>query len=229
MAGRLAATRAGVDGVRHAPAGPPWGELQPLRSDRYSAPMAQYVALLRGINVGGNNRIKMPELRRCFEALGLGNVATYIQSGNVLFEAAQAGPARLSARIEAALSERFGYQARIVLRSHGQMRAIVADAPGGFGSQPDLYRYDVVFLRGPLTAAEAMEHLRTKEGVDQAFAGDGVCYFARLASRAAQSYLSRFVALPVYQRTTIRNWHTTVKLQVLMDARGEGPRSSPRA
>ena len=191
--------------------------------------MAQYVALLRGINVGGNNLIKMPELRRSFEACGFGNVATYIQSGNVLFEAAERSPASLSARIEAALSERFGYQARIVLRSHVQMRAIVATAPAGFGSQPDLYRYDVLFLREPLTAADAMKDLRTRDGVDQAFAGDGVCYFSRLASRAAQSYLSRIVALPVYQSMTIRNWNTTVKLWALMDARGEGTRNSPRA
>src|SRR5215217_2307904 len=116
--------------------------------------MAQYVALLRGINVGGNNLIKMTELRRCFEDQGFGNVATYIQSGNVLFEAARERPASLSARIEEALLQRFGYQARIVLRSHGQMRAIVADAPAGFGSRPDLYRYDVIFLREPLSAAE---------------------------------------------------------------------------
>jgi uncharacterized protein (DUF1697 family) len=194
----------------------------PVRSGRYSVLMAQYVALLRGINVGGNNLIKMLELRRCFEALGFGNVATYIQSGNVLFETTQREPAGLAARIEAALSEQFGYQARIVLRSHGQLRAIVAGAPSGFGDQPDRYRYDVVFLREPLTAAEAMQDLRTREGVDQASAGDGVCYFSRLASRAAQSYLSRIVALPVYQSMTIRNWNTTVKLRALLDARGEG-------
>ena len=191
--------------------------------------MAQYVALLRGINVGGNNLIKMTELRRCFEALGFGNVATYIQSGNVLFEAAERGPADLSARIEEALSEQFGYQARIVLRSHDQMRAIVADAPTGFGSQPDRYRYNVIFLREPLTAAEAMQDLRTRDGVDQACAGDGVCYFSLLVSRAAQSYLSRISALPVYQSMTIRNWNTTVKLRALMDARAEGPRRSPQA
>jgi uncharacterized protein (DUF1697 family) len=182
--------------------------------------MARYVALLRGINVGGNNLIPMAELRSCFEALGFGNVATYIQSGNVLFEADRPKPPSLSARIEEALSERFGYQARIVLRSHSQMHAIVADAPAGFGSQPDLYRYDVLFLREPLIAAEAMKELRTREGVDQAFAGDGVCYFSRLISRASQSYMSRIVALPVYQSMTIRNWNTTVKLLALMDTLG---------
>ena len=69
------------------------GTRAPVRSGRYGVPMAQYVALLRGINVGGNNRIKMPELRRRFEELGFGAVATHIQSGNVLFEAARRRPA----------------------------------------------------------------------------------------------------------------------------------------
>jgi uncharacterized protein (DUF1697 family) len=190
--------------------------------------MAQYVALLRGINVGGNNRITMPELRRCFEALGFGDVATYIQSGNVLFEATERRPADLAVQIEEALAERFGYPARIALRSHGRMRAVVAGAPAGFGGRPDRYRYDVVFLREPLTAAEAMRDLRTRVGVDEAFAGDGVWYFARLASRASQSYLSRIVALPVYQSMTIRNWNTTVRLLALLDARGEGATTSLR-
>jgi uncharacterized protein (DUF1697 family) len=183
--------------------------------------MAHYVALLRGINVGGNNIIKMTELRRCIEELGFGNVATYIQSGNVLFETSEPRQASLSVRIEDALLQRFGYQARIVLRSHRQLQAVVADAPAGFGSQPDLYRYDVIFLREPLSAAEAMQALKTRDGVDQVFAGHGVCYFSRLISRATQSYLSRLVALPIYQSVTVRNWNTTTKLLDLLEARIE--------
>jgi uncharacterized protein (DUF1697 family) len=57
--------------------------------------------------------------------------------------------------------------------------------------------------------------------VDQAFAGESVCYFSRLISRATQNYLSRIITLPVYQSMTVRNWNTTTRLKVLMDARGE--------
>ena len=184
--------------------------------------MAQYVALLRGINVGGNNIIPMADLKRCFEAQGFLDVATYIQSGNVLFEAGAEQPASLSARIEAALQARFNYDGRTVLRSHAQMQAFVAKAPAGFGSQPDQYRYDVLFLREPLSVAEAMRELKPREGVDQAFAGDGVCYFSRLISRATQSNLRLIVMRPVYQNMTIRNWNTTAKLTALMDARAKG-------
>jgi uncharacterized protein (DUF1697 family) len=174
-----------------------------------------YVALLRGINVGGKNLIKMPDLKASFEQLGLENVGTYIQSGNVLFSARrveQAAPAR----IEGALSKAFNYESRVVVRSLRAMQAIVAKAPKGFGGDPSDYRYDVFFLREPLTAAEAMRTITTKDGVDQAFAGPGVLYFSRLVARLASSHASRIAGIPIYQNMTIRNWNTTTKLLSLM-------------
>lgn len=68
-------------------------------------------------------------------------------------------------------------------------------------------------------ASEAMQDIPRHAGIDQAFAGDGVCYFSRLISRAAQSYLGRLIAVPMYQSVTVCNWNTTVKLNALMDAR----------
>ena len=64
-----------------------------------------------------------------------------------------------------------------------------------------------------------MRYIPLRDGVDQVFAGEGVCYFARLISRATQSYMSRIVGTPNYKSMTIRNWNTTVKLLALMDAR----------
>ncbi len=179
--------------------------------------MQKFVALLRGINVGGKNVIKMVDLAACFQAQGFENVRTYIQSGNVIFSAAETDRSRLAGQIEQALSVAFQYQASLVLRSLEQMRAIIAQAPDGFGSQPATYRYDVIFLKEPLTSAEAMQDVRTKEGVDQAFAGDGVLYFSRLISKASQSHLTRIIALPIYQQMTIRNWNTSTRLLSLME------------
>lgn len=179
--------------------------------------MNQYVALLRGINVGGNNLIKMPALKACFEDLGFEDVRTYIQSGNVLFRA-QGSNAALTNQIETALSKTFDYESRVVVRSHKQMQEIVSNAPEGFGSDPATYRYDVLFLKEPLTAARAMKDVTTKAGVDRAFAGKGVLYFSRLISKATQSHLSRIVSMPIYQSITVRNWNTTTKLLSLMDS-----------
>jgi uncharacterized protein (DUF1697 family) len=178
--------------------------------------MTRYVALLRGINVGGKNLIKMADLRACFETHGFTNVATYIQSGNVLFEAPASGRAALARRVEALLAARFGYAASVVLRSHAQLRAVVARAPAGFGDAPARYRYDVLFLREPLTAAAALKRVPTRPGVDLAHAGPGVLYFRRLIAKAAQSQLNRIVAMPIYQQMTIRNWNTTTTLLRLL-------------
>ena len=103
--------------------------------------MPKYVALLRGINVGGKNLIKMPELKACFEANAFKDVATYIQSGNVLFASPETRAAEVTRRIEAMLAETFGYQATVVVRNHKQLRATVDGAPNGFGAQPSKYRY----------------------------------------------------------------------------------------
>ena len=142
--------------------------------------MTTHVALLRGINVGGKNLIRMADLKACFEDDGFEQVATYIQSGNVVFAAERSSLTALTDRIERMLAARFDYEASVVLRSRRQMRTIVDRAPAGFGEDPVRYRYDVIFLKAPLTAATAMKSVLTREGVDQAHAGTGVLYFSIL-------------------------------------------------
>ena len=110
-----------------------------------------YVALLRGINVGGRNLIRMSELAECFVSHGFAAVSTYIQSGNVLFRSADEGRTELVARIEQMLSGAFDYQARVTLRDASEMRAVIDLAPAGFGTESERFRYDVAFLVPPLT------------------------------------------------------------------------------
>jgi uncharacterized protein (DUF1697 family) len=178
--------------------------------------MALYVALLRGINVGGKNMIKMPALKECFEAAGFEDVTTYIQSGNVLFRAAGSAPA-LSGRIEKMLTKSFDYQATVVVRSRTQMRSIVEKAPKGFGAKPDIYLCDVAFLKEPLTAAAALRKVPLRDEVDEASAGRGVLYLQRLSSRATQSRINRIASLPIYKNMTLRSWRTTTRLAQMMD------------
>jgi uncharacterized protein (DUF1697 family) len=182
--------------------------------------MARYVALLRGINVGGKNLIPMAGLKACFEDQGFEDVRTYIQSGNVVFSSPAANQGEVTRRIERILGTTFDhYNASVVLRSRSQMRAIVDRAPDGFGTEPSTYRYDVVYLKAPLTARTAMKDVLTREGVDRVWPGTGVLYLSRLTSRATQSRLNRIASLPIYQQMTIRNWNTTTKLQELMEAK----------
>jgi uncharacterized protein (DUF1697 family) len=186
--------------------------------------MTIYVALLRGINVGGKNLIKMPALKACFEANGFEDVATYIQSGNVLFASRDTRTADMTDRIEEMLAEAFDYLPTVVVRSRRQMRAIVDRAPKGFGARPAKYRYDVIFLREPLSAETAIKEVPTNPAVDEAHAGTGVLYFSRLTARATASRLNKIVSSPIYPSVTIRNWNTTTKLLSLMDgASGPAP------
>lgn len=176
----------------------------------------RYVALLRGINVGGRNKIAMADLRSTFEAEGYESVRTYINSGNVLFDAG-APPKSLEGDLEAMLERRFGFPLVVVVRSHLQLRKVVGNAPDGFGAQPDTYHSDVIFLKAPLSSQQAMRVVERREGVDQAWPGAGVLYFARLSERRTQSRMSRIVGTPEYAQMTIRNWSTTTKLLALLD------------
>lgn len=181
--------------------------------------MALYVALLRGINVGGNNLIKMADLKACFEENGYVGATTYIASGNVIFDATGSA-AELTQKLETMLAKTFkGYKASVVLRSHAQMRKVIENAPKGYGTQPKKYRYDVLFLKAPLTAKAAIKDIPTKEGVDEVHAATGVLYFSRLDSKASSSRLNRVASMPIYKSMTIRTWNTTVKILGLMDAR----------
>ena len=176
----------------------------------------QYLALLRGINVGGNNVIKMADLKACFEALGYTEVATYIQSGNVLFASEERDLNKLTTIIETELSNRFNYQSKIVLVTLNQLEAIIKNAPADFGSKPDEFKYDVIFLKAPLTSTKAIGFVTVRAGVDTALPGEDVLYFSRRADKLGQSYLKKIITMPVYQEMTIRNWNTAGKLLELM-------------
>lgn len=175
----------------------------------------QYISLLRGINVGGNNIIRMADLKSAFEKMGFEGVKTYIQSGNVIFNSEEKDFLKLENLIEKQLSEQFGYVSKVVVISCEQLENTVKNAPDQFGSNPKDFRYDVIFLKFPLTPGEAMEKIMVREGVDVVYAGENVLYFSRLIAKAGQSYLNKIIGTAVYKEMTIRNWNTTTKILAL--------------
>jgi len=178
-----------------------------------------YIALLRGINVGGKNMIPMPKLKTCFEALHLKQVATYIQSGNVIFVSEIENKKGLIALIEKGLYDSFKISLRATLLSLKELEAVIKKAPQGFGASPNDYRYDVIFLFGASNSKTLLRQIKTKEGVDKVSAGRNVLYFSRLAKEASKSYLSKIIQLPEYKEMTVRNWNTTTKLYKLLSER----------
>jgi uncharacterized protein (DUF1697 family) len=181
--------------------------------------MASYLALLRGVNVGGKNLVKMADLRAAFETLGFADVATYIASGNVLFRTSRQRREELAARIETELTRVFGVELKVVLLTEANLGAVVDGAPRGFGG--DAHLWDVVFVRKPLTVKKAFAVVEIREGVDRAWPGRGVLYFSRLAAKATSSRLNKVASLPEYKNMTIRSWSTTTKLLALMGSRAD--------
>ena len=118
-----------------------------------------HLALLRGINVGGRNVIRQDALRGAFEELGLEDVRTYIQSGNVLFRAPKNESVNLRARIKAHLSERFGYSARAVVKSARQYRRAVAGAHPDWGHD-ESRKHNAIFMGPELRADRVITTLR---------------------------------------------------------------------
>ena len=182
--------------------------------------MSRYVALLRGINVGGKNSVPMVRLRAVLEELGFTDVATYIASGNVILDSVRSA-AETRALIEEALPREFALhdeRVRVLVLSQGQLQAIVDDRPEGFGSQPDRYHSDAIFLMG-IGAAEAMAVFDPRQGVDAVWPGEGVIYSQRLSAERTRSRLSKVMGTAAYKSMTIRNWNTTMKLVEMLRAR----------
>jgi uncharacterized protein (DUF1697 family) len=177
-----------------------------------------YLVLLRGINVGGRNRVPMAQLRTTLDELGFTDVSTYIASGNVLLRSEQTA-ATIKERIEAALPEAFALDSELVavlVLSLAQVRAVVERKPDGFGERPETYHSDAVFLM-EIDAAAAMTAFDPRPGVDRVWPGDGVVYSQRLSAERTRSRLGKIVASPLYKSMTIRSWQTTMALLGMLE------------
>lgn len=180
-------------------------------------PGPSFVALLRGINVGGRNPLRMPDLVACFRDAGYEDVSTYLQSGNVLFSTDRKASSKLEAEIEALLEQRLGMPVLVVIRSRDQLAKTIDAAPADHGS-PKL-RSDIFFLKHPLTAEAALAEMpELREGVDSVAPGPGAIYFSRVAATATKTRIQRFMAMPVFQQVTVRTWGTSVRLLEKLDA-----------
>ena len=172
-----------------------------------------YVILLRGINVGGKNKVPMAGLRRCLEDLGFSNVTTYIASGNVIVKSDKIA-ADIQALVEEALPKCFKLDSeliKVLVLSPGQLQAVINNKPEGFGEHPEKYHSDAIFLMG-IDAAQVMPVFDPREGVDKVWPGDGVIYSQRLSAERTKSRLSKIMGSPLYKSMTIRSWSTTTNL-----------------
>jgi uncharacterized protein (DUF1697 family) len=183
--------------------------------------MKTYVILLRGINVGGKNKISMTELKRYLEELGYQNIATYISSGNVILDTDDSIE-MITDAIQNMLIKKFKLDSALIkalVLTHNQLETIVNKAPKSFGKHPDTYYSDVLFVIGS-TSSEVISQIETHPDVDAAWEGNGVVYFQRLSTKRTKSRLGRIAVKPIYKNITIRSWNTTTKLLNRISDRG---------
>jgi uncharacterized protein (DUF1697 family) len=181
--------------------------------------VTRYLVLLRGINVGGRNKVSMAALRELLELHGHTKISTYIASGNVILSSDQTAAA-IKRELEDSLPRTFKLDTELVavlVLTRAQLRAVVRDRPKGFGDEPDTYHSDAVFLMG-IDAATAMQVFDPRPGVDRVWPGKGVIYSKRLSVQRTKSRLSKIMGTPVYKSMTIRSWQTTLALLERMEA-----------
>jgi len=170
------------------------------------------IALLRGVNVGGKNIIKMDMLKQLFEDMGFSDVKTYIQSGNVIFKTQKNDKVKIAKTIENQLLNAFSIETTTAILTSDELKEIVDNAPENFGSEPEKFRYDVWFLLPPTSVNDVVSNVRLREGVDFLQAGKNAMYTSRLTSEMGRSNFSKIMQTPVSKKFTIRNWNTTRKL-----------------
>jgi uncharacterized protein (DUF1697 family) len=192
--------------------------------------MASHVALLRGINVGGRNKVPMTDLREVVTSLGHTGVSTYIQSGNVLFSTADTDSAKLAAALESAIEDRFGIWSSVVVLSRDELARVLAANP--YPDEPNPRMVHVVFLNAELpeslltriSAAESAAAAKGSRDTVQ-LAGQPQALFLHTPDGFGRSELAqnvfKILAPPKKSKqglaATARNWATSTKLLSLCE------------
>jgi uncharacterized protein (DUF1697 family) len=184
-----------------------------------------YVAWLRGINVGGKSMIPMAPLVHVFQELGLRNVRSYINSGNIIFDAPADSGTKLSARIESAIEHRFALRPMVVLRNAAEMHALVAELER-LSSADRPTRVDVIFLGPGIDNAGIIDHLPGNPAVDDVTYIPGALIWRTPLAELGRSRMTRLVGTPTYKQMTVRGANTVMKVGAIVrlgEAAAPGP------
>jgi uncharacterized protein (DUF1697 family) len=183
--------------------------------------MPRYVALLRGINVGGRNKVAMADLRRVVASLGHTEVATYIQSGNVVFSSPDASATSLADALEQEIARSLAVQPVVVVLSRDGLAQVIADNP--FPGEPNPRCLHAVFRRTEMSPdaiaviAAAQQTARAKGSQDAAVV-IGQTLFLHTPGGLGRSELAAQLARSSAQASgTARNWATVTQLMTMLD------------
>ncbi len=176
-----------------------------------------YVALLRGINVGGQRKVDMKQLKAVFEEAGMTWVKTYINSGNVVFSSPLRSKARLVELLEPAIAGRFGFNVDVLVRDINSMRSVVKAIPS-YWVNDNKMKCDVMFLWDDIARPSVLNQLQFRPEMDDVRYASGAVIWRVDRKNVTKSGMMKLVGTPLYKRMTIRNCNTTRKLLELMEA-----------
>ena len=175
----------------------------------------RYLALLRGINVGGRTLVKMADLKACFEDLRFAEVSTYIASGNVLFESDEDDAAALAMTIEAAIEQRFELPVKVVVLDQQAYGRIVEAIPKPWIGD-DTLRANVAFLRRGTDARQVVRELEPDAAIEEVKPVDGAILWATRRDSLNRSVMRKLIGGAAYKELTVRSLNTTLKLHELL-------------
>jgi uncharacterized protein (DUF1697 family) len=176
-----------------------------------------YIALLRGINVGGKNKIDMKLLKQTFEQVGMNDVVTYINTGNIIFSYKGITKTELSRILEEAIHNGFGLQIKVVVRSVDDVRGIINAIPDTWKNDKDMTS-DVMFLWDEIDDESVLENLVIKPNIDTVKYVPGAILWSVDKKNVTKSGKSRIVGSKIYKQVTVRNVNTARKIYELMQA-----------
>ena len=180
-----------------------------------------FVALLRGVNVGGNNMISMASLKKSFEAMGFTDVLTYINSGNIIFKSREGDARKLERKLEQMLTKEYQLESKVVLRNIPEMQKIVESLPRTWTADRD-WRYNVIFLRHTIDSETILGELEVKEGIEEVVYCPGALFWSARVVDLNRTTMLKLSSRKMYQDMTIRNVNTTRKLHELMKKASDG-------
>ena len=177
----------------------------------------RYVALLRGVNVGGNNMVSMKTLKADFERLGYEGVRTYINSGNIVFRAGEQDPRALEEQIDAMLVKKHRLKGKTVVRSCPEMARLVKTIDKTWKADPE-WRYNVIFLRHTIDSKRVLSQIEHKPEIEQIVYCPGTLLWSARVSGLTRTGMLKLSSRTIYQEMTVRNVNTTRKLLEMMQA-----------
>lgn len=176
----------------------------------------RYVALLRGINVGGKNAVPMKRLAEIFELLSFTGVRTYIQSGNVVFDTKKESVTTLATRIESAIERTMGFPVRTVVFTRSQFLHIAGAVPQNWKNDHEDTAY-VLFLWKKYDSKRVLDELEITEGIDTVLYVKGAVLWYFKKKQYARSGMHKILGTPFYAHCTSRNVNTVRKLAMLVE------------